>query len=142
VTGALASGCEVDYDNGMIGCAAPGGAQGMVILSTVCETPCSSDSSEGVKMSKSKFGPGWQKKPEVFASAIKSSSRVKEWVEKTMQLAGVDKHELARRLNSSYSVVRRTLGKNNNIMAGTLFRYIEACGYEVVELRVRKKGGS
>ena len=56
-----------------------------------------------------------------------------------MQLAGVTRFDLARRLKINHTNVYAVLRGRRNMLMSTLFGYIEACGYEVVELRVRKK---
>jgi hypothetical protein len=67
------------------------------------------------------------------------AKRAVEWITKTMQLAGITRFELARRLKIRHPNVYDALKGDRNLMMSTLFGYIEACGYEIVELRVRKK---
>jgi transcriptional regulator with XRE-family HTH domain len=66
-----------------------------------------------------------------------ASMRAAAWIAKAM--AGVNQGELARRMGVQASYVSRMLKARNNMLIGTLFRAIAACGLEIVELRVRKK---
>jgi transcriptional regulator with XRE-family HTH domain len=68
-----------------------------------------------------------------------ASMRAAAWIAKAMAMAGVNQSELARRMGVQASYVSRMLKARNNMPIGTLFRAIDACGLEIVELRVRKK---
>jgi transcriptional regulator with XRE-family HTH domain len=60
------------------------------------------------------------------------------WVSKAMAEAGVSQLELARRLGIASSGISRAVNGRHDLRLATLLRILDACGLEVVELRVRR----
>jgi transcriptional regulator with XRE-family HTH domain len=63
-----------------------------------------------------------------------------KWVKKLMEREGINQTKLAARMGVHPNAVSRILSKRFTMKVTTLFRCIEACEYEIVELRVKKKG--
>lgn len=72
-------------------------------------------------------------------SDLEPRFRVAEWIEKAMKEAGIGQRELAERMGVQRPTASRIVNGKRNIRVDTLFDAIEACGFEIVELRVRKK---
>lgn len=62
-----------------------------------------------------------------------------EWIRHAMQLSGVSPTQLSRRMQTGHSHLSRILSLKKDFRVSTLFSIIAACGFEIVELRVRRK---
>lgn len=67
------------------------------------------------------------------------SEKSAAWIAKAMKLAGISQKELARRMGVAPSSVCTILSGKHRMRVDTLFRMIEACGFEIQELRAKKK---
>lgn len=58
---------------------------------------------------------------------------------KALQLSGKTDAEIARTLGMSQGNLRKYVKGSRSMQIDTLFRIVEACGLEIVELRVKKR---
>ena len=61
------------------------------------------------------------------------------WIEHAMSISHLNVSELANRLHITHSYLYRILSLKTDVRLSTLFKIIDACGFEIVELRVRRK---
>ena len=61
-------------------------------------------------------------------------------IERAITFVGISQHELARRVQlQSHSGVSKMVNGKRDMRVSTLFQLIDACGLDIVELRVRRK---
>jgi DNA-binding phage protein len=69
------------------------------------------------------------------------AERASEWILHAMREAGVNQSQLSRQSGIARAAVCRALKGRRNLRVSSIFGLIEACGFEIVELRVRRKNG-
>ena len=70
------------------------------------------------------------------------NERAAEMISKAMIEAGFTQLDLAPASGLSRSTICNILAAKRGISVTTLFTAVEACGFEIIELRVRRKSGS
>jgi transcriptional regulator with XRE-family HTH domain len=67
------------------------------------------------------------------------TERIALMVKRAMAKAHINQAELGRRMHTSHGTVCRWVNGEGNMKVETLFRILDACDLEVVELQVRRK---
>ncbi len=79
-------------------------------------------------------------KPEGSDFRTQATELSSRWIRRACDLAGISQSELARRTGISSCYLSRTMSCRQTAGMELIVRVMDACGLEVIELRVRKKG--
>lgn len=66
-------------------------------------------------------------------------NRASLMLHRALDMAGISQGELARRAEINPSTMSKWLDGQHNMTVANLFRCIDACGLDIIELQVRRK---